>query len=73
MQRKEENRFLKNAIILIKDKHTEMAKAEDNPYLFKETVNKKDVLKHQQKRSIVQSAHMYVIHWKKIRMAKRFI
>ena len=56
VQWEEKGKFSDSTIGVVKDKHTEMAKAEDNPCPFKEAVDKKDVLQPWQKRSIVQSA-----------------
>ena len=60
MQRKEENRFLNDSILLAEDECTKMAKAEDNPCPFKEAVNENYVLQPRQGASnsvsIVQSA-----------------
>ena len=69
MQRKEDNRFPKGAIIVAKDERTDIAKAEDNPCPFKEAIDKNVVFQPRQEQSnsfsIVQSAKDvgYSIGW----------
>ena len=59
MQQKEDH-FFDGAIIVAEDKRTDIAKAEDNPCLFKEAINENDILQPRQEPSntfsIVQSA-----------------